>query len=76
MSVMNYPTDVEEELINQFNTLESKVFILQETCNTIEARLSKMEALARKHGVDLKVDTKTATAKASQSTEGEACTIN
>lgn len=74
MSVMNHATDVEEDIINQFNILESKVFVLQETCNRIEARLGKMEALARKNGMDLKEDTKPT--KQSQPMEGETCTIN
>jgi len=68
MSVLNNTADFEENLVNQFDILESKVLDLKMTVSMLETRLSKIEALAKKNGIDLKSD--------NPIVEGDTCTIN
>ena len=65
MSVIN---DKTHDLIVEFNELESKVLIVLEQLNSIEKRLKKIEACAKKAGVDLTPN--------DTLVEGDTCTIN
>jgi hypothetical protein len=50
MSVMN---DHSEELIVEFNQLESKVLILIENMQIMNRRLKALEQVAKKHGIEV-----------------------
>ena len=63
MSVMN---DHSDELIVEFNQLESKVLILIENMQLMNKRIKALEQLAKKHGIE--VD--------KEPVEADHCTIN
>ena len=63
MSVIN---DHSEELIIEFNQLESKVLILIENMQIMNRRLKALEQVAKKHGIE--VD--------KEPVEADTCTIN
>jgi hypothetical protein len=63
MSVMN---DHSDELIKEFNELESKVMILIENMQTMDKRIKALEQIARKHGINVK----------EEKVEADTCTIN
>lgn len=63
MSVMN---DHSDELIKEFNELESKVLILIENMQTMDKRIKVLEQIARKHGINVK----------EEKVEADTCTIN
>ena len=63
MSVINDNTD---ELITEFNELESKVFVLIEALKKVETRLKALEAIAKKHGHEV----------SEGKVEADVCTIN
>lgn len=73
MSVLNHNDDIQEELINEFNTLESKFFILEAQVNRLEKTMNgittALKKLAAEKGIVL--------ATTSNGEEGsETCTIN
>lgn len=68
---MNHRSDIEDELINEYNILEAKVFTLQEQFNNVTQRLAKLESLAKQNGFS--VDPSTENKK---QIEGDTCTIN
>jgi hypothetical protein len=49
-----------------FNELESKVFVLIEIVQALEKKISVIESIARKQGIELK----------SENVEADTCTIN
>lgn len=63
MSVMN---DHSDELITEFNQLESKVLILIENMQIMDKRIKALEQIARKHGINVK----------EENVEADTCTIN
>jgi len=63
MSVINDHTD---DLIKEFNELESKVFILIELVQGLEKRVKAIETVAKKQGIHLENET----------VEADTCTIN
>ena len=63
MSVISDHTD---DLINEFNELESKVFVLIEMVKGMEKRIKTIEHMAKKHGIDLE----------KEQVEADTCTIN
>jgi len=68
MSVMSNDDDM-QELINEFNILESKVFLLVTTIESLERRLVKIEKMA---DIDPPKAARTTTAQ----DEHEQCIIN
>lgn len=68
MSVMSNDDDM-HELINEFNILESKVFVLAATIERLEQRLAKIEKMA-----DIETP-KAATRTTTAQDEHEQCTI-
>jgi len=73
MSVLNHNDDIQEELINEFNTLESKFFILEAQVNRLEKTMNgittALKKLAAEKGIVL-----TTTSNGEEGSE--TCTIN
>lgn len=63
MSVIN---DTNDDLIKEFNELESKVFVLIEMVQKMERKMKVIEGIAKRQGIDLSED----------HVEADTCTIN
>lgn len=73
MSVLNHGSDIQEELINEFNVLESKFFMLEAQVNRLEKTVNGITSALKKLATEKGIVLATSTGGDDGS---ETCTIN